>query len=53
MSETPKRDSGKGLHTSRWADIEKDSVHLERLRTLSDARAWIRKQMGPTEPRPA
>ena len=72
MSETPKRDSGKGLrqlrntpshwtiegydvyighawegtHTSRWANIEKDSVHLDQVRTLSDARAWIREQVG-------
>lgn len=77
MSETAKRDSGKGLdqvrlgstpqgyghwriegydvylssawegtHTSRSADIEKDGESVQSVRLLSDARAWIREQVG-------
>ena len=35
-----------GTHTSRTAEIKKDGVTVETVRLLSDARAWIRKQVG-------
>lgn len=35
-----------GTHTSRTARIDKDGETVESLRLLSDARAWIRQQVG-------
>lgn len=35
-----------GTHTSRGANIERDGTHVIQVGSLSEARGWIRKQVG-------
>ncbi len=35
-----------GTHTSRGADIERDGTPITRVGGISEARGWIRKQVG-------
>jgi hypothetical protein len=35
-----------GTHTSRGANIERDGQHIAQVGSLSEARGWIRRQVG-------